>query len=779
MRELGDEVVQEEVRSPLRVLLLDDNPDDRILAKRELAKAFPGVQVEEVVDGGDFASALERGGFDVVITDFQLRWSDGLRVLQEVKGKYPFCPVVMFTATGSEELAVEVMKKGLDDYIIKTAKHFVRLPATVGSVLRAAEEKRRRLGAERELATARRDWESIFQAIGHPTFILDDSFRVVEVNKATEGVTGVRRKELLGKRCFEFMHPSDDPPPGCPLERILEEGGDHGEGEMEALGLTLWVSCTPVPGENGLPTKYIHIATDITPRREMEDKLKETTTRLETLINATPDIVCFKDAEGRWLEANEAGLKLFQLEGVDYWGKKDSELAELTHPVYREAFLTCERTDEEAWRKGTLYRGDDEILLPDGTTRVYDIIKVPLFHPDGSRKGLVVLGRDVTERRRMEEELLKMEKLESLGVLAGGIAHDFNNILTAILGHISLAKVMASSDSEVQERLEDAERACFRAKSLTKQLLTFSKGGAPVKEVTSIPKIIEESVKFVLRGSNVKGEISLPEDLWPAEVDPVQVSQVIQNLVLNAKEAMPKGGTIRIEAENATVEAGGRLPLDEGRYLKITFRDEGIGIPPNLISYIFDPYFTTKQEGSGLGLATAYSILRKHGGYIGVESEVGVGTTFYVYLPASEAELSVTDGGGKKEDIGRGRVLLMDDEESVRDVAGRMLAHLGYDVECAEDGGKAIAIYEKAREEGEGFDVVIMDLTVPGGMGGQEAIGKLLEIDPGVRAIVSSGYSDDPVMAQYREYGFSGFLSKPYKMADIARVISEVTGDKG
>jgi len=778
MRALGDEVVQEGLRSPLSVLLLDDNPDDRILAKRELVKAFPGVHIEEVVDKGGFTSALERGGFDVVVTDFQLRWSDGLQVLQEVKGRYPFCPVVMFTATGSEELAVEVMKMGLDDYIIKSSKHFMRLPATIGSVLRSAEEKRRRREAERELATARREWEAIFQAIGQPTFILDDSFRVIEVNRATEKATGMVREELLGKRCFEFMHHSNGPPSGCPLEVILEQGVDHFEGEMEALGLTLWVSCTPVPGENGRPTKYIHIATDITSRRDIEDKLKETTTRLETLINATPDIVCFKDAEGRWLEANEADLKLFQLEGVDYRGKKDSELAELTHPVYREAFLTCERTDEVAWRKGSLARGDEEIILPDGTTRIYDLVKIPLFHPDGSRKGLVVLGRDVTERRRMEEEFLKMEKLESLGVLAGGIAHDFNNLLMGIMGTTSLILLHTPSQHPDYQKLKNIEQYVQSGTELTRQLLGFARGGKYEVKPTNLNELISNQIHMFAR---TRKEITIHEkydkNLWIVDVDRGQIEQSLLNLYINAWQAMPKGGDLYVKTENIVLDENfiKLFTFTPGNYAKISVTDTGVGMDETTRQRIFEPFFSTKEmgRGTGLGLASVYGIIKNHGGIIDVFSEKGKGTTFTIYLPAAIVENPVPEMDDKKDgeiQMGTETILLIDDEAIILDVGKQMLEKLGYRVIIANSGREGLEIYKTKRNE---IDLIILDMIMPG-MGGNEVYKQLQILNPTLKVLLSSGYSLDGLARDILNQGSNGFIQKPFQLKQLSQKIRKI-----
>lgn len=383
--------------------------------------------------------------------------------------------------------------------------------------------------------------------------------------------------------------------------------------------------------------------------------------------------------------------------------------------------------------------------------------------------------RDITERKRMEDELLRGQKLESLGVLAGGIAHDFNNLLTGIIGYIDLAMKIIAAGDKVHNWLESAKKASVRAQNLTQQLLTFSRGGEPVKKLVSIRELIEESTAFVLSGSNVKCEYHYSGDLWPVNADKGQVSQVIQNIVLNGAQAMPSGGIIRVQAENVAVDESDSISLAPGDYVKMVFTDQGSGISRKDQAKIFDPYFSTKQSGNGLGLTICHSIVSKHQGAITVESKPGAGTTFAVYLPASRSaggESAIMLPGGELH--GSGRVLIMDDEEQVRDIVGEMLSHLGYEPCYAKDGLEAIEMYQKALHSGNPYTAVIIDLTIPGGMGGKEAIVKLLQVDPGVKAIVSSGYFNDPVMAEYTVYGFSGVVTKPFDIEQLSAVLHGV-----
>ena len=344
-------------------------------------------------------------------------------------------------------------------------------------------------------------------------------------------------------------------------------------------------------------------------------------------------------------------------------------------------------------------------------------------------------------------------------------------MLTAILSNISLAKMSVQQDDDAYRRLAAAERACLRAEGLTQQLLTFSKGGAPIKKAASVVELIHETVEFALRGSNVKSYYDLPDDIWPVNVDEGQISQVINNLIINADQAMPNGGTVTLRVGNVELGPDDPLPLPEGQYVRLSVRDTGVGIEEDSLVRIFDPYYTTKEGGSGLGLATTYSIIMRHEGHISVESSPGQGTTFHVYLPAITGGMPMESFGHEEVGASIGKVLMMDDEEMIRDSVVVGLQALGYDAESASDGAEALEVYKRALDSHEPFDVVIMDVTVPGGMGGVEAIKQLLRLDPAAKAVVSSGYSNDPVMSDYGSYGFKGVITKPYEIQDLSSLI--------
>ena len=510
---------------------------------------------------------------------------------------------------------------------------------------------------------------------------------------------------------------------------------------------------------------YGTAATDIKRRKLAEEALRESEDRYRTLVQSIQDGL-FIILDSRIEFVNEALARMIGYDVSDVIGMNFQQLVapedrEMVEHRYRRRQLGEPVPSEYEFH----------ILHKDGKARVFVNMNVGLVE-HGGKMATMGTVKDITARKKAEEERSRIQKLESIGVLAGGIAHDFNNLLTGIIGNISLALRLSKGEERIHRYLEEAERASARAKDLTQQLLTFSSGGAPIKRKSSIESISRETCMFALSGSRSVCEFDIPPDSWVAEVDEGQISQVISNIVINADQAMPKGGTVFIELRRCVLDADSGVPVEAGRYIRIGIRDQGVGIGKENLSKVFDPYFTTKEKGSGLGLATAYSIVKRHNGHIGVESNAASGTVFHVYLPAFTEDMELEEDGESPQTIkGTGKILVMDDDELVRLVAGEMLTYLGYEVEHAREGQEAIDMYLQAKRTGRPFDAVLVDLTIPGGMGGKEAVEHLRELDPEVRAIVSSGYSNDPVMADFRKYGFSGFVLKPYKLEELSEAL--------
>lgn len=627
----------------------------------------------------------------------------------------------------------------------------------------------------------RRDEEwlrALVNAFPDPVFIIDidGNYRDVFVSpvNASPGITELKGKNILdvygaeGERYIELIR---DVIERRYLRVIHYRLPDNPDRYLEGR-------IAPVLNEDGFSNRVVWVRRDITSRHCYEQQLHDEKERLSVILSSIADGVIATDYEGKVLFMNPVAQDLTGWPVEEAQGKPISNVMEIHDSAYQ---TPLDNPVEVLLSTGSFEGRSGYTILRDrdGSQR-YVSEKASLLQDTTTRtRGAVLVLRDMTARVTMEDELMRIRKLESLGLLAGGIAHDFNNILTAVLGNLSLMGVTPDIPKNISTSIQETEKAVLRARDLTSQLLTFSRGGAPVKKLTALSHLVIDTVKFALSGSNIHSRFEIYDELWPLEIDAGQISQVINNLVLNAKEAMEQGGTVTVTMTNRRMERGTPLPLEPGNYVELVVSDEGGGIPEELKEAVFDPYFTTKEKGNGLGLATSYSIIHRHGGHITFrDNDVG-GTSFYIYLPAlnymteksliekSEPESKETDSCG---DL---KVLLMDDDSMVRNVAARIFAHLGCRYEIVDEGESALSVYRDAMEE-DPFHVVIMDLTIPGGMGGREAVAALLEIDPSALVIVASGYSNDPVLSEYRSYGFSGYLVKPFTIEEMRRVIKEL-----
>jgi two-component system, cell cycle sensor histidine kinase and response regulator CckA len=494
-------------------------------------------------------------------------------------------------------------------------------------------------------------------------------------------------------------------------------------------------------------------------RNQARVELQETVRKMTDILDKTSDGFFAVDRDWRFTFINPQAEKLIgrrreDLLGKDFW----MELPEFTAAAF-----------EENYRRAMSEQTAIEFEASDSSGKVWYEL---LAYPSGG--GVSVFLRDVTDRKRGEQERLTTSKLESLGTLAGGIAHDLNNILTVIAGNIGLAQIETPENAtHLHSFLSRAGQAAQHAAQLSNQLLTFSKGGTPLKRVASISKIIRQATEFSLHGSNLCAELNVPDELWKAAIDPGQIEQVVNALVINAREAMPGGGLVKVSARNVELDTNSGLPLRPGRYLKVSVADNGHGIDPASLTKIFDPYFTTKPSSSGLGLSISYSVVKKHAGILHLERSTPEGSTFAFYLPATEDEspLEQTPAAGQVLHFNNQRVLVMDDEAAIRDLTSELLATLGYEVTTVPDGAEALKTYERAMQSGENFQAVILDATIRGGMGGVATIERLRDLDPNVNAIICSGYSDEAALAEFLTYGFRAALPKPFTRHDLANVM--------
>jgi PAS domain S-box-containing protein len=561
---------------------------------------------------------------------------------------------------------------------------------------------------------------------------------------------------------------------GCPVaERYAENGAlstrlEHGD---RFFG---WL-CAAVPqeyaGDSTEQELFAEVAGDIAYALSALEADKDLRFQSMVLENIQ-DLITATDLEGRIIYVNEAEAKMFGVPREKLLGKSIFDYGEDPSRGATQAEI-LEKTIEEGQWRGEVVNYD-----ADGNERILDCRTWTMRDRKGKPIALCSCATDITERKRTETEMRRMQKLDSLGTVAGGIAHDFNNMLMGIFGNIELAQAHLPEGHQARRFLQEAHGALENARQLTGQLLTFARGGQPVFEVVDTKRLVRETVRFNLSGSQINPHFDLPEHIWPIRADGSQIGQVIANLVINAQQAMPAGGNLFIKAANIDEVESHHVPNPDEPHVRLQFRDEGTGIPSKIANRIFDPYFTTKETGRGLGLAVAHSIIERHEGRIRVDSTPGVGTTFTLLLPAAGSQPvdspPESETAARETGVDSLRLLLMDDEELVRSAGGKMMQACGHSVDFALDGEEAVAMYADAQETGRPYDVVVLDLTVPGAMGGREAIEELMAVDPEVRAVVSSGYSSDPVLSEYREYGFSGCLAKPFEISELKKVLSEV-----
>ncbi|OPX98970.1 MAG: Sporulation kinase E [Syntrophorhabdus sp. PtaB.Bin006] len=682
----------------------------------------------------------------------------------------------------------------------------------VGAIesIRDITERRR---AEEALRTSEKRYRELHKSLRDGFALVTLDGRLVETNAAFQSMVGYTKEELVGRFYRELT-----PQKWHAFEEKIMREQTHQRGYSDVYqkeyirkdGTIIPVELRAhlMRDEDGSPVEIWAFVRDITERiraeealqryqEHLEELVKERTTKLATEIaehkrteralresekkyrnifdNAIEGI--FQTSpEGQFLSANPA---LARIHGFD----SPEELMASVADIAREIYVNPEdRTKlmELYEKQGFVERFETQFYRRDGEKIWISMNSRAVRGEDGTVLCYEGTAEDITSRKQIEEELLIMRNIESIGTLAGGIAHDFNNLLTAVTGYISLARISLASGNDATQLLSAAERISLKGKELTQKLITFSKGGAPIKKLINPGQLIRQITGTVLTSPTIRFEYSFPDNLSPIEGDEAQIRQVIHNIILNSKEAMPDGGIVRIGAANIALGPDDSILLPHGDYVRISVEDEGIGIKEEDLPRIFDPYFTTKgmgaEKGMGLGLAVVYSIIKRHNGHITVQSIPGQGTTVHIYLPVHPEPTVLTTGPIEPESghPSRGRVLFMDDEEYIRDIGSRLILHLGYQVTTAGDGAEAVALYKDALASDEPFRAVILDLTVKNGLGGEEAFRRLLSVDPQVNAIISSGYTDDPLIAHFADYGFKGVVVKPYKIEELGDTLQRV-----
>ena len=639
-----------------------------------------------------------------------------------------------------------------------------------------SEDKSLTLTEQKKLADdlrAERDLNRRYLEVASVMFVVINANQEVElINRKGCEILGYEPKELLGRNWFDKVITAAQAPA---VKKVFEKliAGDIEPVEyfenniMTRSGQKRLIAWTNnyIKNDQNQITSIIACGREITEQRQAEKQIIEERNKLEAVMAALDDGITVQDLNFKVIYQNRHHQ---QLQG--------SQKGEFCFKAYQQKEQICQGCLlKKSFKDGQVHRREVEATGKDGETIYMEVTASPVNDATGAIVAGVEAVRDISQRKKLEIEAQRARNLESLGIFAGGIAHDFNNLLTAILGNLTLAQHRFLNGGDFSSMFDSMGMACDRAQQLTKQLMTFSKGGAPVIGSASIKNIVINSTNFMLTGSNTKMTSNFPDDILDVEVDAGQISQVIQNLTKNADQSTPDGGIIHLTAANTVVTKQDDLPLEPGPYVLLTFTDSGCGIEDEVLKKIFDPYFTTKPSGNGLGLAISFSIIKKHKGHIAAHSTVGRGTVFEIWLPATEKTAKESPSQPTTElETGQGHILVMDDEKMLRDLSLEMLIGLGYTADTAWDGRQMLEMYKQAKESGQPYDLVIVDLTIQGGMGGQEAIGELLRMDAGAKAMVASGYCNDPIMANHQEYGFCGVIVKPYTMNQLGEALKGI-----
>lgn len=750
-----------ESKEHIKILLFEDNSADADLVGEYLELSNLNFEIRVVKRLADGLQALQAQAFDLVLLDLSLPDSSGIATLQAVASAIRSEVIIVLTGADDEELSLKTLQEGAQDYLFKDRLSGEVLRRSIRYAIERANLLNRVESHTREVQHSAALLRRIFDANTDAMLILTQEYEIKFLNPAAGQLLEAEPDSLVGETFpFEVER-------GKRIELEVPGADDSTRlVELNAVDL-VW------EGESAL----LVILRDVTLRRSAELNLQREKERLAVTLDSIADAVIAINSKGEVERLNQEASAMIGMSLESARGRRLGDVLKLRHP-----------------KTGTLIADPIAMFLSRECAEIAPELGIPLVGEDGNEvlvtaemrcivdddpghHGCVVVLRDVTLQKKAEEELFQAEKLNSISLLAGGIAHDFNNILTAVLGNISMVRMDMDENYPGADKLLSAEKAALQATSLTQQLLTFSKGGSPLLEATTIDQLVEDSAEFILRGSNVKCEVHKDDHLWSVDADKGQISQVVNNLIINADQAMPEGGVITLSLTCERISSGKIASLSSGDYVCIAVQDQGVGITPENLKRIFDPYFTTKKNGNGLGLASSYSIIKSHNGLMTVDSVVSEGSTFRVYLPKTAKAVVEAAPVKEEENVihpGHGRILVMDDMEAMMMVAGEILQVLGYEVEFSTNGDEAIEAYKKAKEAGKPFDAVVFDLTVPGGMGGEEACRILSEYDPGLIAVASSGYSTSNVMSEYEAAGFKAVVPKPYRIKDMSAALHRI-----
>ncbi|MEJ5364077.1 MAG: response regulator [Desulfosoma sp.] len=752
-----------------KILLVDDNPNDRFLMMRLLAKEFPEAACVEVPTAAAFESALKEFDFQAVVTDYDVRWASGLEVLRRVKERDPYVPVVMVTGTGTEEVAVQALKEGLSDYIIK--QHMRRLPAALKEALEKAELKKRLDRTLEQLKASEHRYRMLVEWAQDTIFTLDLQGRYTSINQRSLDRYGLSPEDFLGKTVSEVHEARGAPYYSDLLSRVFEtKQAVTFEYPFAHRGMTYWHRDTlyPILDARGNVEAVGGISADITDRVQAEEKNRLLSTALEQAAEG----IAVATADGKIIYANTAFTRLTGYDPSELEGRSLRMLQSSRHEpsFYQNMWATV--------RSGQVWRGDVKTRIKDGRDRLFEVLLTPVRSASGIIVHVVSVNRDVTEQRALESQVVQSQKMQALGTLAGGIAHDFNNILGAVVGYAELARLHIHDRDKVLNALQHIVDSSKRARDLVQQILTFSRPSPGVERKPVQLRYVAREVVKMLRAtlpSTIEIRENFPADIPVVMADPTQMHQVLINLCTNAFHAMrDDGGVLELSLSLERLAEGQALQnqgLDPGEYVVLSVKDTGHGMSPEVLERIFEPYFTTKEigEGTGLGLSVVYGIVRDLGGAVGVESRPGQGSLFRVFLPAAHQgkERHGAEAQPSSPPRGTERIVVVDDEPMLVEMTRHMLGLLGYTVTGFSDPEQALA-YVKAHADAT--DLVITDLTMPK-LTGPKLAQAIREIRPDLPMVLMSGYGEGVMESKARSLGFAAFLKKPYGALDLATTV--------
>jgi two-component system cell cycle sensor histidine kinase/response regulator CckA len=769
------------MKPTLKILILEDNADDILLLK-EMTAEMSNFDFADTEFEVNYRESLREGiqylkshPVDLIILDLTLLDSQGLNTLQRLREakEASNIPIIVLTVMDDKKAGIEAVKMGAQEYLVKSDITARFLSTSIRYALERHQLKLQLEKETEELEQSENQFIEILTSIPDGVIILDKDNTLHFMNPAAEDLLGRENMKSPGKS-FAFPMITDESE-SREIE-ILRQDGNPATIEMRGVKVD-W------KGQDA----WLISLRDITGKKKLLKAFSQEKERLDITLRSIVDGVITTDQKGvirliNWMAVQMTGWP--QQEAV---GKPLANVLKLKDKTTGEFLLDAGKkamTVDENVEIASSNDWDWILISRSGNKMPIEYSCAPVLK-EGEVMGLVLVMRDTTEKKELEEDLKRSRNLEALGVLARGIAHEYNNILTSTLGYISLAKVVTADKHKIFPMLQKAEEAGIRAKEISYRLLTFSKGGEPQKRKESIVNTLEQAANHILKSLPITTAWHFDQHLWSVMIDRHQVSLAVSNILKNAAEALSNKGSIEIKVKNFRVPIKKSPVITRGNYVKITITDQGSGIPDENLPKIFDPYFTTKEKAEGMGLTTAYSIIRKHGGWIGVKSkkdqEAG-GTTVTLLLPAAVTLLEhkkpavpvpIQEKEPEPPAVKKRKILVMDDEDMIREITREMLEFLEYEAVAAEDGEEALELYQSAMNSGSPIEVVILDLVVPTGMGGKECIQKLQKIDPNVIAVVSSGYSDDPVVANYQDYGFRGVLSKPYKIDQLKEILEQ------